>query len=192
MVFVKWVRTSPVRSRVRGGTVEPEALDYQKVIDEALKLLYTQHHRLMSRLYPAAVQQLSLEQLRQGPLGQVLQRLAAVAQGKISENRERTLEAIELVLQMLFWAPGAEDYTVPRSFWETDLGRLLSLAKFRAYEPSELLSIGSAAQQLGVTRPTIYRWMDERKLEYVRDEMSGRTFVVREDVEQLRRQQESA
>jgi len=34
--------------------------------------------------------------------------------------------------------------------------------------------------------------MDERKLEYVRDEMSGRTFVVREDVEQLRRQQESA
>jgi len=172
--------------------VEPEALDYQKVIDEALKLLYTQHHRLMSRLYPAAVQQLSLEQLRQGPLGQVLQRLAAVAQGKISENRERTLEAIELVLQMLFWAPGAEDYTVPRSFWETDLGRLLSLAKFRAYEPSELLSIGSAAQQLGVTRPTIYRWMDERKLEYVRDEMSGRTFVVREDVEQLRRQQESA
>jgi excisionase family DNA binding protein len=172
--------------------VEPEALDYQKVIDEALKLLYTQHHRLMSRLYPAAAQQLSLEQLRQGPLGQVLQRLAAVAQGKISENRERTLEAIELVLQMLFWAPGAEDYTVPRSFWETDLGRLLSLAKFRAYEPSELLSIGSAAQQLGVTRPTIYRWMDERKLEYVRDEMSGRTFVVREDVEQLRRQQESA
>jgi excisionase family DNA binding protein len=172
--------------------VEPEALDYQKVIDEALKLLYTQHHRLMSRLYPAAVQQLSLDQLRQGPLGQVLQRLAAVAQGKISENRERTLEAIELVLQMLFWAPGAEDYTVPRSFWETDLGRLLSLAKFRAYEPSELLSIGSAAQQLGVTRPTIYRWMDERKLEYVRDEMSGRTFVVREDVEQLRRQQESA
>ncbi|GBD15437.1 hypothetical protein HRbin26_00327 [bacterium HR26] len=172
--------------------MEPEALDYQKVIDEALKLLYTQHHRLMSRLYPAAVQQLSLEQLRQGPLGQVLQRLAAVAQGKISENRERTLEAIELVLQMLFWAPGAEDYTVPRSFWETDLGRLLSLAKFRAYEPSELLSIGSAAQQLGVTRPTIYRWMDERKLEYVRDEMSGRTFVVREDVEQLRRQQESA
>ncbi len=172
--------------------MEAEALDYQRVIDEALKLLYTQHHRLMSRLYPSAVQQLSLEQLREGPLGQVLQRLAAVAQGKIAENRERTLEAIELVLQMLFWAPGADDYTVPRSFWETDLGRLLSLAKFRAYEPGELVSIGSAAQQLGVTRPTIYRWMDERKLEYVRDEMSGRTFVVREDIEELKRQQESA
>jgi excisionase family DNA binding protein len=171
--------------------VEAEALDYQHVVDEALKLLYTQHHRLMSRLYPGAVQPLSLEQLRQGPLGQVLQRLASIAQGRISENRERTLEAIELVLQMLFWAPGAEDYSVPRSFWETDLGRLLSQAKFRAYEPGELVSIGTAAQQLGVTRPTIYRWMDERKLEYVRDEMSGRTFVVREGVEELRRQQEA-
>jgi len=171
--------------------VEAEALDYQNVVDEALKLLYSQHHRLMSRLYPGAVAALSLEQLRQGPLGQVLRRLALVAQGKLSENRERTLEAIELVLQMLFWAPGAEDYSVPRSFWETDLGRLLSQAKFRAYEPGELVSIGSAAQQLGVTRPTIYRWMDERKLEYVRDEMSGRTFVVREGVEELKRQQES-
>jgi len=80
---------------------------------------------------------------------------------------------------------------VPRSFWETDLGRMISMAKFRAYEPTELVSIGSAAQQLGVTRPTIYRWMDDRTLGYVRDEMSGRTFVVRADVENLRRSMET-
>jgi excisionase family DNA binding protein len=170
--------------------VENEGLDYQRVIDEALQLLYSQYYRLMSRLYPAAAQQLSLDQLRKGPLGQILQRLALVAQGRAQDSRERILDNIELVLQVLFWAPGAQDYTVPRSFWETSLGRLLSQAKFRAYEPAELLSIGRAAQELGVTRPTIYRWMDERKLKYVRDEMSGRTFVVREDVEQLRRQQE--
>jgi len=174
----------------RGGQVENEGLDYQRVIDEALQLLYSQYYRLMSRLYPAAAQHLTLEQLRDGPLGQILQRLALVAQGRAQDSRERILDNIELVLQVLFWAPGAQDYTVPRSFWETNLGRLLSQAKFRAYEPAELLSIGRAAQELGVTRPTIYRWMDERKLKYVRDEMSGRTFVVREDVEQLRRQQE--
>ncbi|MBX6753443.1 helix-turn-helix domain-containing protein [Thermorudis peleae] len=170
--------------------MENEGLDYQRVIDEALQLLYSQYYRLMSRLYPAAAQHLTLEQLRDGPLGQILQRLALVAQGRAQDSRERILDNIELVLQVLFWAPGAQDYTVPRSFWETNLGRLLSQAKFRAYEPAELLSIGRAAQELGVTRPTIYRWMDERKLKYVRDEMSGRTFVVREDVEQLRRQQE--
>jgi excisionase family DNA binding protein len=77
----------------------------------------------------------------------------------------------------------ADDYTVPRTFWDTDLGRMLALAKFRAYDASELVSIGNAAQQLGVTRPTIYRWMDEKQLNYVRDDMSGRTFVVRRDIE---------
>ena len=34
-----------------------------------------------------------------------------------------------------------------------------------------------------MTRPTIYRWMDEKQLNYVRDDMSGRTFVVRRDIE---------
>ncbi|MCX7624312.1 MAG: excisionase family DNA-binding protein [Thermomicrobium sp.] len=174
--------------------MDSQTLDYRRVIDEALRLLYTHHYRLMSRLLPRLVEQLQLSdeellaQLRASPLGQVLERLAAVAQGRLTEQRERILENIELVLQLLFWAPGAEDYTVPRSFWESELGRLLSQAKYRAYEPSELVSIGKAAQDLGVTRPTIYRWMDERKLEYVRDEQSGRTFIIRRDVEALRQQ----
>jgi excisionase family DNA binding protein len=64
---------------------------------------------------------------------------------------------------------------------------MLALAKYRAYDPAELVSIGNAAQQLGVTRPTIYRWMDERILNYVRDDMSGRTFVVRRDVDNFKR-----
>ena len=55
--------------------------------------------------------------------------------------------------------------------------------QWSAYDASELVSIGNAAQQLGVTRPTIYRWMDEKQLNYVRDDMSGRTFVVRRDIE---------
>ena len=48
-------------------------------------------------------------------------------------------------------------------------------------------AIGNAAQQLNVTRPTIYRWMDDRTLSYVKDDMSGRTFVVRKDIENLKR-----
>ena len=64
---------------------------------------------------------------------------------------------------------------------------MMALAKYRAFEPSELVSIGNAAQQLGVTRPTIYRWMDDRTLNYVRDDMSGRTFVVRRDIDNLKR-----
>ena len=167
--------------------MEAEHRDYQDVVDQALQLVYSHHHRLVSQLFPAAFQPLSLDQLRGGPLGQDLQRLGALARGQVREPKERVLAAIESVVQLLFWPAAADDYTVPRSFWDTELGRLMALAKFRAFEASELVSIGNAAQQLGVTRPTIYRWMDDRTLNYVRDDMSGRTFVVRRDIDNLKR-----
>ena len=167
--------------------MEAEPRDYQDVIDHSLQLVYSHHHRLVSQLFPSAFQPLTLEQLRSGPLGLDLSRLAHLARGQIRESKETVLEAIESVLQLLFWPAAADDYTVPRSFWDTDLGRMMALAKYRAYEPAELVSIGNAAQQLGVTRPTIYRWMDDRTLNYVRDDMSGRTFVVRRDIENLKR-----
>ena len=38
--------------------------------------------------------------------------------------------------------------------------------------------INSAAAQLGVGRPTNYRWMDDCSLDHDHDEVSGRTFLV--------------
>jgi len=167
--------------------VEAEQPDYQDVVDQALQIVYSHHHRLISQLHPAAFQPLTIDQLRQGPLGQDLRRLAALARSEIREPKERVLSAIESIVQLLFWPAAADDYTVPRSFWDTDLGKMLALAKYRAFDASELVSIGNAAQQLGVTRPTIYRWMDDRTLNYVRDDMSGRTFVIRRDIDNLKR-----
>lgn len=174
-------------SDLKGVIVESEPRDYQEVMDNALQLVYSHHHRLVSQLFPEAFRSLSLDQLRSGPLGQDLLRLARLARGQVREPKEQVLEAIESVLQLLFWPAAADDYSVPRAFWDTDLGRMLALAKYRAFDPSELVSIGNAAQQLGVTRPTIYRWMDERTLNYVRDDMSGRTFVVRLDIDAMKR-----
>jgi excisionase family DNA binding protein len=167
--------------------VESVPREHHDVIDQALRLVYTHHHRLISRLYPAAFKPLTLEQLREGPLGQDLQRLSMLASGRAKEAKDEVVLAIDSILQLLFWPAGADDYTVPRSFWETSLGRLLAQAKLQAFDRSELVSIGSAAQQLGVTRPTIYRWMDERTLNYVVDDMTGRTFVVRRDIDNLKR-----
>jgi excisionase family DNA binding protein len=165
--------------------VEVEQTDYQDTIDEAVKVVYSHHHRLVSRLFPDAERPLRIEELRAGPLGRDLSILAALARGEMREAKDQVLERIDTVLQLLFWPPMADDYQVPRSFWETPLGRMMSMAKFRAHQPSELVSIGNAAQRLGVTRPTVYRWMDERRLGYVRDEMSGRTFVVQRDVDAM-------
>ena len=77
---------------------------------------------------------------------------------------------------------------MPRAFWETELGKLLARAKLRAFAPAELVTIPEAARRLGVARPTVYRWMDEGKLDAVRDAAAGRTLVVRDDVERLVRE----
>jgi excisionase family DNA binding protein len=167
--------------------VEGSSRDYQQVIDRALQLVYSHHHRLINQLHPEAFEPLALEHLREGPLGRDLTRLAKLARGEIREPKDQVITAIDSIVQLLFWPAAADDYTVPRSFWDTDLGRMLALAKFRSFSSHELVSIGNAAQQLNVTRPTIYRWMDDRTLNYVRDDMSGRTFIVRKDIENLKR-----
>lgn len=166
--------------------METQSRDYQEVIDQALELVYSHHDRLVSQLAPDSFVPLELVDLRTGPLGRDLQRLANLARGHSRESKEHVLRAIEAVLQLLFWPAAADEYTVPRAFWDTDLGRMMALAKFRAYEPHELVSIGVAAETLAVTRPTIYRWMDDRRLNYVKDEISGRTFIVRRDIDNFK------
>ncbi len=174
----------PPRGGASTGTETDD--EYQAIVDQALQLIYSQVYRLLSRLYPPAVPPLSLEHLREGPLGDDLRRLVQVAVGTLRPEREEVLGAIASILQLLFWPVGAEFYVIPRSFWETPLGKVLSLAKLRAFESNELISIGEAAEALGVTPPTIYRWMDEGLLDWVRDDRNVRTLVVREDVEALK------
>ena len=180
----------PAREGAPDGA--PARLADQAVIDQALLLVADQQRQLLALLAPdgAAGRVPPLAELRQSRFGQDLQRLAAIGDGQLREPRERVLVAIETVVQLLFWPPAADDYAVPRSFWDTELGRLLARAKYRAFAPAELVGITDAAQRLGVSRPTIYRWLDDRALDSVRDELSGRTFALRRDVE--RRQQVAA
>jgi excisionase family DNA binding protein len=167
-----------------------ETSPFQDTIDKTLRLIYSQMHRYHVKLFGKAPDAVSVEGLREGPLGQDLRHLAKLARGEEQANQDEVFRAVNSVLELLFWPAGEDQYQVPRSFWEEPLGKMLSQAKLRAVDPSELMSIGNAAQQLGVTRPTIYRWMDDRQLNYVRDEMSGRTFVFRHDVELLKEEQE--
>jgi|SRR5215212_6833005 len=163
------------------------ALRYSQAIDKALLQVDRMHRFLLSRLDADANEELTLEELRAGPLGRDLQHLAAYAQGQVFEDSRLVRSAIDSVLEILFWPTASEDYSVPRTFWDTDLGRMLSHARLRAYKPDELVSLEEAARLLGVSTPTIYRWMDDRTLVWVRDDNNGRTWVVRRDIEQLKR-----
>ena len=158
-------------------------IDAQAVIDQALELVFSEACRLGDRIGMPQATAMTLADLRAGPFGRDLARLALVAAGSAQESRESVIQAIDEVLQLLFWPAGSGEYTVPRTFWATDLGRMLARAKFRAFGPTDLLGITSAAQRLGVSRPTVYRWMDNRMLDYVHDEVSGRTFIVGHDID---------
>jgi excisionase family DNA binding protein len=59
---------------------------------------------------------------------------------------------------------------------------MLSLAKLRCHSTADLIGIGKAADLLNVSRPTIYRWMDDGTLDYVRDDLSDRIFLIRRSV----------
>ena len=65
-------------------------------------------------------------------------------------------------------------------------------AELRRLRAAAKLTHEEVIQQTGITRPTIYRWMDDKSLDYVRDDMSGRTFVVRHDVEAMKADMEAA
>ncbi len=155
------------------------------LIDDVLRVLYSYHHRLASSLAPGMQRPLNIEELRKGMIHHHLIAIAGHAFGERNEPKKELLERIDFVLQLLFRPPMTENYSIPRPFWETMLGQIISLAEFRSYDPAELISTGQAALRVKVDRSTIYRWMDEGHFRYVNDPRLGRTFVVLEDVEAL-------
>jgi excisionase family DNA binding protein len=167
-------------------------LGYNEIIDAALRIVYSQYYRLGQKLSTRPPQVLRIEELRQGLLGQELQYLADVASQRTTADPDAVFAAIDSVLQALFWPPAPDDFQVPRTFWDTQLGAMLSLAKLRCYSTADLVGIGEAATLLGVSRPTIYRWMDDSTLDYVRDDLSGRIFLIRRSVLDIRERLEEA
>jgi excisionase family DNA binding protein len=155
-----------------------------EIIDKALRLLHSQSIRY-ARSLGSSSSVVSMTDLRHSPVGADLTFLGRLAEGTERSDQETVFRKIDTVLNLLFWSPAMDTYEVPRSFWDAPLGKMLSQAKLRAINPGDLLSIGSAAEQLGVTRPAIYRWMDDGTLRFVHDNASGRYFVLRGDVEQL-------
>jgi hypothetical protein len=157
-------------------------IDYEPVIDQTLRLIHSQLHRFHRHLTGTAPDAVSLEQLRSGPLGQDLQRLASIARGEERASADQVFQSVRAILDLLFWPAGADVYEVQHPFWTEPLGKMLSQAKWRSVDHAELMSIGAAAEQLGVARPTIYRWMYAGSVESVRDDTSDRFYVLRRDI----------
>ena len=159
--------------------------DYEPIIDQTLRLIHSQLHRYHRHLTGRMPDAVSIEQLRSGPLGQDLQRLARIARGEERMPTEQVMQSVRAVLDLLLWPAGADTYEVQHPFWTEPLGKMLSQAKWRSVDRADLMSIGAAADQLGVARPTIYRWMYAGTVESVRDDTSDRFYVMRRDIDHI-------
>lgn len=166
------------------------AVDYEPVIEQTLRLVHSQLHRYQRQLTGTIPDTVSVDQLRDGPLGQDLARLAKIARGEERAAADEVFQSVRAVLDLLFWPAGADTYEVDHPFWKEPLGRMLSQAKWRSIEHSDLMSIGAAADKLGVARPTIYRWMYAGTIESVRDDTSDRFYVLRRDIDQVQAEAE--
>ena|SRR5262245_21339572 len=165
-------------------------VDYEPVIEQTLRLVHSQLHRYQRQLTGTIPDTVSIDQLREGPLGKDLARLARIARGEERAPAEEVFRSVRAVLDLLFWPAGADTYEVDHPFWKEPLGRMLSQAKWRSIEHSDLMSIGGAADRLGVARPTIYRWMYAGTIESVRDDTSDRFYVLRRDIDQIQAEAE--
>ena len=166
---------------------EPTEFRYPRAIDKALLQVYQQHRRLALWLYPDGFRELTLDHLREGPLGRDLRRLAAYAQGQAYETVNRPSRQLTPCCRCCSGRLRPTDYWVPRFFWDTDLGRMLNRAKLRSYKPDELVSLGQAARPARCHH-TDHLSLDGRShLGWVRDDNNGRTWIVRREIEQLKR-----
>jgi excisionase family DNA binding protein len=161
-------------------------LGYDEIIDATLRIVYSQYYRLGQKLSGRPPHTLRIEELRQGLLGQDLRYLADVAAQRKQADPDAVFAAVDSILQALFWPPAPDDFQVPRAFWDEPLGVMITQAKRRCYRDSDLMGIGEAAKELAVSRPTIYRWMDDGTLDYVRDVKAERIFLIRRGVEELK------
>lgn len=168
------------------------ATDYEPIIDQTLRLIHSQLHRYQRRLTGTVPDVVSVEQLRSGPLGQDLQRLARIARGEERAPAEQVFQSVRAILDLLLWPAGADTYEVQHPFWTEPLGKMLSQAKWRSVDRGELMSIGAAADRLGVARPTIYRWMYAGTVESVRDDTSDRFYVMRRDIDGIQAEETRA
>ena len=65
--------------------------DYQAAIDDALQLVYSQHHRLISQLHPESFRELTLGDLREGRSAVTSSDLPCSRAAKLPSRRTRPL-----------------------------------------------------------------------------------------------------
>lgn len=158
---------------------------YQKAIDEALSTLSFKRGELTRDLsFQAQIEgldrPLTPDEMRQGPLGQELALLAAVAEGESSAAKGEIYETWQHIHEVLFCPPFANAYSIPEGFYSTDLGQMLQAARGRAFEEQELYTVQEVASELSLHVMYVYQLISRNKLQAV--EVKGKKMIPASEV----------
>jgi hypothetical protein len=157
---------------------------HQKVVDDALQAIASYTQLLGNALaLPIGEQPSTIEELRQSPLGQALTALAHVAEGHPG-NTEDVEEKLRIVYNFFFAAPLHQALRIPSDFHTSPLGSLLNDARAQVTSLKSAVNIADAARTAGVTRQTIYDWIDQGKLSPIY--VNGKPMLPLSQLEQLK------
>ena len=139
--------------------------EHERIVDSMLQSFAaraTEHMQYLGRTAP----QLTLEQLREGPLGQDLTNMAYLAEGYPTEGNID--EMIQRVLRHCF-APMIQFSTnpmlrLPKGWQKTAFGLMVGNAYRRLIPTKDRMTTAQAARALGVKRQTLYDWVEEGQI----------------------------
>jgi hypothetical protein len=146
---------STLLTAVDGGSYADRcSAGFERVIDQALALLQLEWRRIATCLAPECIATIDRGQLRDGPIGSDLRRLAAIARGDEVAGPGDVQRAVEAVVQLLYWPAGAHTFEVPERFWQTELGSMLVQASARSRHAARVDRVKSVAR-VDATEPAV-------------------------------------
>jgi len=129
------------------------------------------------------------EQARQQLIASSLQYVASVAWRYVCYVRQDDYpdlvqEKLRMVYNSFFAAPLHQALRIPSDFHTTPLGSLLNDARAQVTSLKSAVNIADVARTAGVTRQTIYDWIDQGKLTPIY--VNGKPMLPLSQLEQLK------
>ena len=168
---------------------------HQSIVDNILKLLATRTNESIHLLaYPIGNMQLTIEQLRESPLGQDLTNIVHYVEGypidgKIDEMIQRIFRAS--FAPPIQFGSSIPAIRLPKGWQKTPFGVLIGNAYRKLIPAKDRMTTAEVSRVLGVKRQTLYDWVEEGKLKayYIHEKQTFYRPAINQLVQQRQQKQ---
>jgi len=166
----------------------PISPKHAATIDLVLQQVAARVQELTPILGYAPAPDLSLEDLRKGPLAKHLRTIARYAEGYDLGGDGDIRSNIRIVSRWIYGTAMKRGYRLPPDFHKTPLGELIYEALCRYVPRAERLDVTATRKLLGVARQTLHQWAQEGTLQPIYDQ--GQLTFQRTIVEAFKEKRE--